>query len=306
MDSTLEIADSCVGCGRCAEVCIRGHIIIGDDSRAHEAESAYPCFACGHCAAVCPRGAVSLRAFPGKQDRAVGPSVAPEDLAELFRERRSRRWFDRGCTREELDRLIGSLRYSPTAENSQAVQYAVIDDRFWEFMVLLADILRTHIGEHPRLEQFVEYVDGGQEERNNPFTWEGRQLVIVFSRLPIDAAIAAEQLDLMACAMGLGGFHSRWMLQASENDPERFMSFFPGVGSELRANAIYVIGHPRIAFRTTVSRKERDVFWMRGSQVSSDHRILVSAALNRNGICVRATNGSVNCGKSDFCNQNLR
>ena len=263
MDSVLEISDSCVGCGQCARVCIRRHLIVGDDKKARETESEYSCFRCGHCISVCPKGAIAFRGGSGKQAMISGSPVSPEDLAELFRERRSRRWFDRNCTREELEALFSAVRYSPTAENSQAIQFAVVDGRFSEFMVLLADILRPRAGEHPRIRQFADYVDRGQKEKNNPFTWEGRQIIIIFSRLPADALICAGQLDLMACSMGLGGFHSRWMLLAAETDPDRFMSFFPGVGKDLKANAVFVTGHPSVKFRTTVPRKEKEVFWMR-------------------------------------------
>lgn len=139
----------------------------------------------------------------------------------------------------------------------------MVDEGFDDFMRLVASILKSHTHEHPRLAQFVDYVEGGMVGRNNPFTWEGRQLIIAFSRLPIDAIIAMEQLDLMAFSMGLGGFHSRWILQASENDPERFMSFFPEVSDGLRANAVFVIGHPRVRFRRTVPRDDRPVLWKR-------------------------------------------
>ena len=129
-------------------------------------------------------------------------------------------------------------------------------------MELLASILRSHTDEHPRLKQFVDYVDAGQTGKNNPFTWEGRQLIIAFARFPIDAIIPMEQIDLMAYSMGLGGFHSRWMLHAAENDPERLMSFFPGVREDLTAYAVYVIGHPRVRFKRTVPRDERAVHWL--------------------------------------------
>jgi hypothetical protein len=66
----------------------------------------------------------------------------------------------------------------------------------------------------------------------------------------------------MAYSMGLGGFHSRWMLQASENDPEKFMSFFPDVDPELKAYAIFVVGHPRMRFIRTVPRDERKIHFM--------------------------------------------
>ncbi len=257
----LSISDSCIGCGQCARVCIRGHLEV-IDGKAREVESAYTCFRCGHCASVCPAQAITPLWDGSPRDAVPGCPVSPEDLSSLYRSRRSQRWFDRNCTRDELERLLETVRYAPTAENSQAVEYAVVDERFGEFMELLASILMSHTDEHPRLKQFVDYVDGGQKERNNPFTWEGRQLIIAFARFPIDAVIPMEQLDLMAYTMGLGGFHSRWMLQAAENDPERFMSFFPGVREDLTAYAVYVVGHPRVRFRTTVPRDERKVIWL--------------------------------------------
>ena len=261
MEETLVISDKCVGCGRCVGVCIRGHLSV-EGGKVREVDSAYSCFRCGHCESICPKGAISLRSGQEVQERFDGCPVKSEDLANMLRRRRSVRWFDRKCSREELGRLLESVRYAPTAENSQAVQYAVVDERFDEFMVLLASILCPHVDEHPRLRQFVDYVDGGMKERNNPFTWEGRQIVIAFARIPIDAIIPLEQMELMAFAMGLGGFHSRWMLLASEHDPERFMSFFPGISEGLKAYAVYVVGHPRIKFRKTVPRDERKVLWL--------------------------------------------
>lgn len=261
MEGSLSITDSCIGCGLCAKVCIRGHLEV-IDRKATEVESPYGCFRCGHCASVCPKGAITL-VGADPIETFSGCPVSAGDLEDALRTRRSMRWFDRKCTREELERLISASGCSPTAENSQKVAFAIVDDRFPEFMDLLASILRNHAGEHPRLAQFVDYVDGGQQGIDNPFTWEGRQIIIAFARFPIDAAIAMEQIDLMAYAMGLGGFHSRWMLQASENDPERFMSFFPGVPEGLSAFAVYIVGHPRVKYRRTAYRDPRPVIWMR-------------------------------------------
>lgn len=262
--STLDISERCVGCGQCVKVCIRGHLAVSDSKRAVETDSPYPCFGCGHCASVCPVGAITLKGTDADDIVQAGElAVGPEDLMALYRQRRSQRWFDRPCTQEEIEALIGSSRYAPTAENSRMVEFAVIDRRFGEFMRESADILRAHTGEHPRIRQFVDYVDSGMEGKNNPFTWEGRQLIIAFARFPIDAIIAMEHIDLMACAMGLGGFHSRWLLQASENDRERFMSFFPEISDGLYAFSVYVIGHPRVRYRRTVHRECHRVIWDR-------------------------------------------
>ncbi len=211
--------------------------------------------------AVCPKDAIRLKGFSEDPVPCEDMPMDPDGLSDLYRSRRSIRWFERNCTKEELERLISSTFDSPTAENSQAVEYAVIDEGFDDFMRLCASILSTHVDEHPRLKQFVDYVESGSEGMNNPFTWEGRQIIVAFARFPIDAIIAMEQLDLMAFSMGLGGFHSRWILQASENDPERFMSFFPEISEGLNAYAVYIIGRPRIRYRRTVPRKERKVYW---------------------------------------------
>ena len=257
----LIIHDACIGCGQCVKVCIRGHLSI-INGKATEVDSLYYCFRCGHCMAVCPKDAIMLRDFPDFQSEKIDCiPVTPSDIDILLRSRRSIRWFDRKCTKEELEDLFDSIGYSPTAENSQKVQFAVIDESFDDFMTLLASILKDHTDEHPRLKQFVEYVDGGMQEKNNPFTWEGRQLIIAFARFPIDAIIPITQLELSASARGLGGFHSRWMLQAAENDPDAFMSYFPDIDPELKAYAVYVIGHPRIRFKRTVPRDVRKVVW---------------------------------------------
>ncbi len=261
MIEELMISSDCIGCGQCAKVCIRGHLEV-IDRRVREVESPYPCFRCGHCQAVCPKDAIRLRGADEDPVQYEGRPVDASALRDLYKQRRSLRWFDRKCTKEELTELIDSVTYSPTAENSQSVQFAVVDERFDDFMKVSASILRSHTDEHARLAQFVKYVDDGMVGKNNPFTWEGRQLIIAFARFPIDAIIAMEQIDLMAYSMGLGGFHSRWILQASENDPEGFMSFFPDVRKDLTAYAVYIIGHPRVRYKRTVPRNRRDTFWM--------------------------------------------
>lgn len=257
----LIISDNCIGCGMCTKVCIRGHLNIVN-KKAVEVESPYYCFRCGHCMSVCPKGAISLRSFPDYAPSKIeGIPVNESDLKLLYRQRRSIRWFDRNCTKKEISDLLESIGNAPTAENSQKVEFVVIDERFDDFMALLASILKSHTDEHPRLKQFVEYVEEGMQDKNNPFTWEGRQLIVAFSRFPIDSIIPITQLELMAYAKGLGGFHSRWMLQASENDPKRFMSFFPEISEGLNAYAVYVIGHPRIKYLRSVPREERKIVW---------------------------------------------
>lgn len=77
MERTLRISDTCIGCGQCAKVCIRGHLAI-EDGKAVEVESPYSCFRCGHCMAVCPKGAIAMRDSADElQEARAGPPVPP-------------------------------------------------------------------------------------------------------------------------------------------------------------------------------------------------------------------------------------
>ena len=77
MEESLIISDSCIGCGQCAKVCIRGHLAVGEDGKVREVESPYSCFGCGHCESVCPKGAIVLRCNPSKQTEIAGPQWLP-------------------------------------------------------------------------------------------------------------------------------------------------------------------------------------------------------------------------------------
>ena len=41
MEETLVISDTCIGCGKCVKVCIRGHLQVLEDKKVHEVESPY-------------------------------------------------------------------------------------------------------------------------------------------------------------------------------------------------------------------------------------------------------------------------
>lgn len=68
-EPSLIIGESCIGCGQCTRVCIRGHLAVRD-GRAVEIESAYDCFRCGHCQAVCPKNAIVLKGFEDQEQAA--------------------------------------------------------------------------------------------------------------------------------------------------------------------------------------------------------------------------------------------
>lgn len=247
--------DRCIGCARCMNVCIRNNIRL---DMGVATETGGDCFDCGHCMATCPHDAIRLTRYEGDEVREYDPGevlIGSDDMMEFLTRRRSCRWFTgEKVTDEEFATLFEAASTSPSTENSQDVCFAVVDRRMDEFMRLLAEVLNPLSDEYPRIRQFCESVDDPFGMRRNPLLWDGRQVILAFSRFPTDAVIAMSRIEMMAYSMGLGGFYSRWIQMAEEQGHDRLMEFFPQVPDDRHMYCAFVIGRPRIGFRRTVPR----------------------------------------------------
>lgn len=108
----------------CATVCHNGCVVIsGGRARISRAL----CDRCAQCVAVCPQRALSWDGVPSLPvDEACLPSV--EQLDELFKERRSTRFFkgDR-IDRSLLHEIVSYGAYAPT--NNHDLRVVIVDDR---------------------------------------------------------------------------------------------------------------------------------------------------------------------------------
>ncbi len=115
--------DKCSGCGLCASICHENCIRINDTGPIIASEF---CSTCTQCIAVCPTRALSWNhTAPERYDSRRLPS--PEQLGELFKERRSTRHFrNQRIDRALLEEVVGSGIYAPTENfNLRAI---VVDD----------------------------------------------------------------------------------------------------------------------------------------------------------------------------------
>lgn len=263
MEPAISIdPDKCIGCNRCSAICIRDSIAIIDKKAVYTGND---CFSCYQCYSICPKNAISLPAFPGfTREPVAGEHISYPDFLKFLQDRRSIRWFtEEKVSREEFEKLFAAGGYTPSAMNRQDVEFVVLDERLDDFMKILYEILKPCEYELPRIHQFCEYMEGtGTSPKGHPFLWEGRQLILAFSKVSVDAVLAMARMELAGYTLGLGGFYSLFLILAAEKDPKRFSEFFPEIPAEKKLHCAYIIGHPRVRYKRGVPPRRREIHYL--------------------------------------------
>jgi nitroreductase/NAD-dependent dihydropyrimidine dehydrogenase PreA subunit len=130
--------DKCTGCGLCVKICHEHCMVLTDDTISINYEL---CSTCTQCIAVCPQQAISWDGVPPvAYDKTRLPS--PEQLDELFKERRTIRFFKGDkIDRPLLEEIIGYGIYAPT--NNYDLRAIVVDDK--EIIEALDQILMQFV-----------------------------------------------------------------------------------------------------------------------------------------------------------------
>ncbi len=245
----------CVRCELCSSVCIYNNISL--DPEVHEVGNGL-CFECGHCMAICPTGAMNLKSFSNKEeyiekyDTTESP-VNTDDFIELLKHRRSIRWFkNQKITEDEFNKLFEAASFSPSAKNIQDIEYVVIHEKLDEFMKLIHGIIKDEENASYLIEEYNKYIEGNSTYKKDPILWDGKYIILVFSKDHTSATIASTRIELTACTMNLGGFYNRIIQMADKIDHEKLMSFFPDIDPEKHMYSVFVIGHPRKKFKKTI------------------------------------------------------
>lgn len=118
----------CSGCGLCARICHEQCIALLNGSEETVVRIDHTlCSTCTQCIAICPRQVLSWdRVPPVRYDRSRLPT--PEQMAELFKERRTVRKFkEKKIDRALVAQIVGFGIYAPT--NNYELRAIIVDDR---------------------------------------------------------------------------------------------------------------------------------------------------------------------------------
>lgn len=135
--------------GVCEKVCVAG-IIKNDETRTPyiDEANASKCIACGLCVAFCPHDACSVEKLDNTQFISVDKNskVNREDIDTFLKSRRSVRQYRKQTVESDvLNKIFDSVRYAPSAKNTQAGRWIVTKSR--EDTLKLADIVSTYFEE---------------------------------------------------------------------------------------------------------------------------------------------------------------
>ena len=280
--------DKCNGCRACLEVCRRCYFLEGETVVVHADENC--CSLCGHCVSICPTGAIEHHKMEMNNfiDISKDDFITTDDFFDFLRQRRSHRHFkNQGIPKQDMDKLIEIVRYSPTGSNSQSVEVVVIQDpkKKKKLSNLAVDFMAAGGEESAKklqelkaegkgtpeelavmemMERYGELMKQSREMGNDPVFYEAPAVIVFHSdkegRSQKDnCVIASTTMGLLARTMGLE-FTYIGIFEAAANES-------PPVMEELNlpeghgVYSVIVLGYPKLKFLRTVDRKPTTVRW---------------------------------------------
>jgi len=121
----LEInKNKCIKCSKCVNICVSEALYINKELEWNEDK----CIRCSHCLSICPVDAININ--NEKIEKLQTLKIKNNDFKNLILNRRSiRNYNDKIIRNEIIYEIADSLRYSPTASNTQDVYVTAINDR---------------------------------------------------------------------------------------------------------------------------------------------------------------------------------
>lgn len=254
----------CIGCHACVSDC-PGNAIQLEEKKAVVMK---PCISCGHCVAICPVNAVSIPEYEmgeveNYQKEAF--TIEPAAFLKAIKFRRSiRNYKEEKIESEKIKRILDAGRYTATAKNMQACTFVFVQEELeifkklvWEEMPQIVDTLKKAFPDYAKLFQYF-YLKWKKDSKDDSFFFNTPAFLVIASDNPLDAGLAAANIENMAVAEGLGALYNGYMMKMISSSPKLKEWLLVG---EKHISCCMLLGYPAVSYKRTAPRKAAHIVW---------------------------------------------
>jgi len=288
-------SEKCIKCEKCIDVCTVNLFSVKREDNMEKRvvfdDSLKFCFRCGLCVAVCPTEAILYEGadppYNFKEAKTPSDLLSYDDYMKFIRSRRSMRKFkDKSLTDDEIEKIVGAMRYSPSASNRQNRNYLILtnpDDiadlsdkvsslmirakrlLFLKYLVVpfTRGLVRRRILNPKTKISLNRFFDDKKAGKDRIFF--NAPCVIVLHAPPYskmtasDAAIAITHGILAAHTLGLGtcwiGFAQEHLWRSKKSRT------WLGIPKQNNVYGVFIVGHPDLTYVRAPPRRETKVEW---------------------------------------------
>ena len=252
----------CTGCGACVKDCVTGNINLQEG----KAQPYGPCIFCGHCVAICPGEAVSIPEYDMTEVETVSGNRSAFGIDDFLRAVKSRRsirdYENKPVGREKLEAIVQAGRYTATGTNRQACRFVVVQDALSSFKDMIWNGVTAD--EQPAISpaQMLDTLKGFAAMRAGggiDYLFRNAPAVLyVAADNAVDAALAAQNMEMAAVAQGLGVLYNGFLVYATNMNPaaREWLDIL-----DRPAQVCMLAGYPRVTYQRTAPRKAADARW---------------------------------------------
>lgn len=245
----------CIGCSLCANDCVAHNITI-ENQKANVI--ANDCIMCGHCVAVCPKSAVSISGYETEPvTKEQSTSLNPNDVLNVIRFRRTIRQFQKKpIPQEVLDQILEAGKLNHTAKNMQDVSYIVLDKEKEQIEAYAVSLFRKVKPIAGIFSSTAKRVNIG----DHFMFFEAPTVIVITAKEKINGALAAQNMEFVAEANGLGVLFSGYFTMAANISPKIKKKL--GIMKGKKVITTLVLGYPKVKYQRSVQREKVDVTYL--------------------------------------------
>lgn len=256
--------EKCIGCGMCSADCLAMNIEIKDGKASIKKE----CIQCGHCVAICPVGAVSIPEYEMEDVESCkgeNSQLDSEQLLQSIKSRRSIRNYKQERVEQcKMELLAQAGRYTATAKNNQDCCFIFIQEELEQLKSMVWDYINGLEQQEKKTiaRELLPFVAFNRRRKANPeddFLFRNAPAVVfITSEWPLDAGLAAQNMETMAETLGLGTLYNGYLARIADANIE--LKKWLGI-EDRTIKACMLLGYPDVHYVRTAPRKKANVIW---------------------------------------------